>query len=158
MLTEKLVSFYTLRFIHKSVVHKQKMIEFKIKRLFFILICIVSLVMLNTIPIYKTEFFGLDRNTYYDVLILIIIILFFTYNLIILKTKLLKNLLYTTISILISYPVSWFTTSLIIGIFVRLDNQITPLGWQFKYLWFIPIVFTGVLLLTTIYREKKLSK
>ncbi|MBA6156439.1 hypothetical protein H3Z83_07940 [Tenacibaculum sp. S7007] len=133
----------------------------RIEIIFLGIVSLISLVLSQSVIIYKTEYiglFGLDQNAPFISIVLIVGISFIMFNHLILKISVFKNFFYSLVGITLTYIFAKIIFGIIIGFFVRLDNGKTPLGWEFQYMWSVIPIMTGLLIILTKFYGKRLKK
>lgn len=132
-----------------------------IKALFFVIVCLVSMVFSQFVIIYKTEFvglFGMDHNVPFFTLVFLVGISFTWFNHLILKIPIFKNFIYSFIGVLLTYLLAKIIFGITIVLFVRLDNEKTPLGWEFQHMWSVIPIMTGLLMILSEFYGERLKK
>lgn len=122
------------------------MIRRKIEISFGITLLILTLILFKTTTIYKNN---LIEHSLSLPLFSAIIILFILFNYRILKLKWITNLIYSTITVIVSFILSSILYGLILFFMLTLDGGTTPLGWTFNYLWFTAFIFGLLLIVIT---------
>ncbi len=133
----------------------------RIEIVFFGIICLTSLILSQTIIIYKTEyigFLGLDQNIAFFTSVFLIGLAFPIFNHLVLEITIFKNAVYSVIGVFLAYIFAKIIFGIVIGIFVRYDDGKTPLGWEFQYMWSVIRIMTGLLIMLTEFYGKKLKK
>jgi len=123
------------------MISKRKIITIDI-----ILITLWTYILFSYITIYKTESWLLDINPYYKATLIVLYASALLYVQFYITPQKMLNLVITTFL----FFVTWHFTSLIVdayvGHLVKLDNQYTPLGWEFKYR-FLDMFITNIAML-----------
>lgn len=132
-----------------------------IKVIFFGFISLVSLIFSHFVIIYKTEYvglFGLDHNVPFFSVVFLVGISFTFFNHLILKIPIFKNFIYSLIGVTLAYLIAKIIFGITIGFFVILDNEKTPLGWEFQYMWSVIPIMTGILMILSKFYGERLKK
>ena len=133
----------------------------RIEIIFLGIVSLISLILSQFVIIYKTEYvglFGLHQNFPFFSIVLLVGISFIVFNHLILKISIFKNFIYSLTGITLTYIFAKIIFGIVIGIFVRLDNGKTPLGWEFQYMWSVIPIMTGLLIILTKFYGKRLKK
>lgn len=130
----------------------------KIEFTFLGIITLISLILSQLVVIYKDQYmglFGLDQNFFFFSIVFFVGISFLIFNHLTLNISFVRNFIYSLIALPLTYIIAKILFGIVIGIFVRLDNGKTPLGWEFQYMWsVIPIMTLLLIILTELYRKK----
>lgn len=127
--------------------------------LFLVGLSILTYVLFSTVTIYKTEFFIFSSwNPTYMWTFIGINILYILFNHFVIEMSFIKNLLYSFVSIVLLFVLSFLIVNAILGYLDHLDNLKSPLGWQFQYRWFELFVYGFLLVVSTEVYGKKLKK
>ena len=126
----------------------------------FISILIIWVVILSQIaPINKAEFFGLvNLNPWYKCSLILIGITFILFNHLVVQLSIVTNLVYSAIVGILLLPISFIVVRLFIRFLEKLDNQVTPIGWQYNLKWFELFIFGLLLVGATEIFGKRLKK
>jgi len=131
----------------------------KVEILFILILSIWVVILSQTVPIDKAEFFGLTNpNPWYKWSLIIIYIAFILFNYIVLQLRVFTNLVYTVIVGVICLPTTFIVVRLFIWYLEKIDNQVTPLGWQYNLKWIEPLIFGLFLILATELIGKRFKK
>ena len=118
----------------------------KIEIIFIGFLLVVSIVLFKTTIIYKSQL--LEHPFAYPLFGIIAIgFIFFNYR--VLHLKLIKNIIYSILTIISTFYLSFIINGLIIFLMIKVDNERTPLGWTFNYTWFSLVIFGLLLVIST---------
>ncbi len=98
------------------------------------MLAIVVWLCMRVAPVDKLQYYGGERILAHFFLKACLLILLVVFNYKILKYTAAWNVTLSLMMAALAYDVSFFIFRVGKGIAESLDNQKTPLGWQFKYL------------------------
>ena len=130
----------------------------KLELTFLLLLSGLLWFLSKEIPIHKVEYIELDWNPGYKWTAIGIFIGFAIFNHFALKFNIYLNVIYSVLAGFLSFWCAKFINYSLIGLFVKLDNQKTQLGWEFKYKWMDLFFFAILLILMTEFISTKLHK
>ncbi len=130
----------------------------KLEIIFIASLVVVTLILSQMVTLYKTEYIGLDWNPWYVCFLLGICIAFLLFNITVLGIRVVPNLVYSGFAAILLLPSSIFCVQLWVAHLEKLDNGVTPLGWQFQYKWLELLVFGVLLMVGTEVIGKRLSQ
>jgi hypothetical protein len=107
---------------------------------------IVSTVLFFKGRITKTEYYDLDTNPVFQSLLYLIMACLVLFNHVVMGYKLITNLVISIVIIPVGLVLSHLVLHSLVGMLMKLDNQVTPLGWHFKYKWYHLFVYGAVLI------------
>lgn len=125
---------YILHLKH-ILMYNKSMHRLRIEAYFLICLTIVVTILFFKGTMYKTQYYGLDRNLTFEAFFWVLPISLFGFYLFVLKYGIIRSILMT---FLISFVSIIFTHTCFrhfMNLIEKLDHQRTPLGWQFKYKW-----------------------
>ncbi|QHI34739.1 hypothetical protein IMCC3317_00830 [Kordia antarctica] len=128
--------------------------------LFFIVVSVVAIVLFKTTAMDKMTYFAFDFGRTFNYLHgnLALLLYFFILNIFLHKKHFLKAFLYTILTIVISSILALFTFAILMNILQYVDQQRTPLGWQFNYQWFSMIFLSLYLIISINWIYKKMNR
>lgn len=127
---------------------------------FFIIVCILVFVLFKTTALNKLSniFFSLREgiNPTYGNFLLIAYFVFF--HIFFYKKQRLKVLLYTFITAFLSFVLGILSFGLVMKYIHYLDQQRTPIGWDYDYQWFSMIFVCVYLIFSIEFINRKVRK
>ncbi|MEL7005997.1 MAG: hypothetical protein AAFN93_25205 [Bacteroidota bacterium] len=114
-------------------------------------------ILSREIPIHKVEFMGIDLNPGYKWTAIVIFFLFIVFNQFVLNQKFLINIVYSILVGSFLFLVACLLNYFLIEFMTELDNQVTPLGWQFKYKWLDLLFFAILSIISTEMISKRIK-
>ena len=123
--------------------------QHKIELIFLLVLTVILYCTSFVSPIDKVGFMWPTYHLAYNSLLILIVIAFGNFNHFVLRLKLLPNLFYTLGVSLVLWIIAHHINNAFISFLRKLDNPITPLGWEFNYRWLDLLVVALLLVVVT---------
>ena len=116
---------------------------------------ILTVLYFNT-TVHKLEYISGPPG--YMIILMAMLLGYFAFNHFVLKQRIRINIIYSVLTYLISTIISVRIFVLIMDYLERMDQQMTPLGWQYNYKWYELLIVGLLLVISTELIGKKLRK
>jgi len=118
----------------------------KIEIYFLQILSFIVFILFLKVPMYKTEYYGLDANYTFETIMWILFGCLLVFNHVVLKYKIWSNILISPFIAFVAALISGSIFYSAIAKLVEMDHEVTPLGWHFKYKWLV-LLLTGIWLI-----------
>jgi hypothetical protein len=131
--------------------------RWKIEVAFIGLMSTLSLVCFYAVTLYKHEYYGANSNPIFNVCFFSMLIYVMVFHRLILKYSIIGTFFISLLIFVFSSILSHFLQWYIVSELESIDNQVTPLGWQFKYRWLVLFFMSVITVAATevVYKVKK---